>query len=151
MGGLRAKRAINIPTLGEKVGLKYHQHLETAETDTLKFNDTDVDGNKGASGVILTKTSFGAVAMLKNFGAVAKAKAWRKLQSHIQSHTDPGGKHNYRLQRMKADQGTENQGAHKDALAEDKIMLNEGHRDRHPAQRRVENLFGRLLQLPPWV
>ena len=144
MGGLRAKRAINIPTLGEKIGLKYHQHLETAETDTLKFNDTDVDGNKGASGVILTKTSFGAVAMLKNFGAVAKAKAWRKLQSHIQSHTDPGGKHNYRLQRMKADQGTENQGAHKDALAEDKIMLNEGHRDRHPAQRRIENLFGRL-------
>ena len=80
MGGLRSKRAINIPTLGEKVGLKYHQHLETAETDTLKFNNTDVDGNKGASGVILHKTKFGEVAMLKNFGALAKAKAWRKMQ-----------------------------------------------------------------------
>ena len=75
MGGMRAKRAINIPTDSEKTVLKYHQYLETGYTDTLKYNATDVDGNKGASGLFIKKTSFGHIVQLKGFTSVEKDKA----------------------------------------------------------------------------
>ena len=45
---------------------------------------------------------------------------------------------------MKMDQGTENQGAAKQALAEDSIMMTESHVDRHTDQYDIENLFNRV-------
>ena len=78
-GGMRAKRSTNAPTNGEAQLRQYHHHLETAVTDTLKFNDTDVDGNKAASGVYLPRTCFGEVAMLRSFDSIAKTKAWQKV------------------------------------------------------------------------
>ena len=81
MGGMRSKRAIHKPTEGEKIIRKYHQHLETAYTDTLKYNDTDVDRNKGASGVFIRKTSFGHIVQLKGFSSMEKDKAWKKASS----------------------------------------------------------------------
>ena len=144
MGGTRAKRALNKPTENEKKVLHYHQHLETVTTDTLKYNDTDVDGNKGASGLFVTKTSFGAVAQLKNFSSVANDKAFRKMQQYVQSNTDPGGKNKYALQRVKLDQGSEHKGAAADGRAESYIITTEGHVDRHTDQPHIENYFGRL-------
>ena len=141
---MRAKKSTNTPTEGAKGIRKYHQHMETAVTDTLKYNATDVDNNKAASGLYLKKTSFGTVSQLKNFTSVAKEKAYRDMQRYIQSHTDPGGKLGYKMQRMKMDQGTENQGAALTALSDDNVLADEGHADRHKDQNDIENYFGRL-------
>ena len=143
-GGMRAKRSTSAATVGEAKARPYHHHLETAVTDNLMFNDTDADGYKAASGVYLPRTCFGEVGLLRSTDSVAKNRVWQKIQRYIQANTDPGGKLNYRIERVKMDQGTENQGAMLEGLAGDNIVPSEGHVDRHTDQSKIENYFGRL-------
>ena len=143
-GNMRAKRATNPKTVGEGRIRTYHQQLETAITDNLMFNDKDVDGNIAASGVYLPRTCFGEVELLKNCTSVAKNRSWQLMQRYIQANTDPGGRLNYRLERAKMDQGSENQGATKEGMAADNVVTDEGHADRHTDQSKVENYFGRV-------
>ena len=84
-GNMRAKRATTTPTDHENKARPYQHHLETAVTDNLKLNATDIDGNKAVSGVLLPRTSFGEVVLLKSLNSVAKDSAWKVMQRMIHS------------------------------------------------------------------
>ena len=127
-----------------KKGNTFLRLLEGANTDVLKFNDKDVDGNIGTSGIILPGTAFGEVENLTNMRAFTKEQKWQKMAHRIQSQTDPGGKAGYKIERMHSDQGKENEGEHREAMDEGNIVNTKGHRDYHTAGSSIEGYFNRL-------
>ena len=110
MGSMRSKPATRKLTEGEQKVKGYHQCLEIVSTDVMKFNDKDVDGNIAVSGVYIPKTSYGDCLPLSSMTSIAKNRAWRDLQWDIQANTDPGGRMQYKLERMHTDQGSEHLG-----------------------------------------
>ena len=96
------------------------------------------------SGVYIPKTCYGDAVPLSNMSSISKNRAWRDLQWDIQANTDPGGRKQYKMERMHKDQGSENLGAAKAGLAEDSLVQTEGDRDRHTDNSGVEGWFGRL-------
>ena len=127
-----------------KVANSYLRLMEGANTDVLKFNAKDVDGNIAASGIIMPGTAFGEVELMSNMGSITKEQKWRRMAHRIQSQTDPGGRAGYKIERMHSDQGTENAGAHKSAMDEGNIVNTKSHRDYHTGNTAIEGYFNRL-------
>ena len=95
------------------------------------------------SGLILRRRNYGRLHPMKSKHSV-KEKAWRTMQMHIQSRTDPGRRLRYKIERMHKDQGSENLGAAQAGLAEDNIVQTESDRDRHTATNTIEGYFNRV-------
>ena len=68
-----------------KKGESYMHLLEGVNTDVLHYNDCDVDGNIGLSGIILPKTAFPDGENITNKRAATKTRAWIKMSSRIES------------------------------------------------------------------
>ena len=64
-------------------------HSGALNTDVLHYNDCDVDGNIGLSGIILPKTAFPDGENITNKRAATKTRAWVKMSSRIEPMTDP--------------------------------------------------------------
>ena len=81
---------------------------------------------------------------MKSKHSINKEKAWRIMQRHIQSRTDPGGRPRYKIERMHKAQGSEKLGVAQAGLAEDNIVQTESDRDRHTATNAIEGYFNRM-------
>ena len=82
---------------------------------------------------------YAKLTMLKTKAASAMAKAWSKAKGHIESLSDPGGIHHYKIQRVGRDPGKEFKAEFGDSLMDDNIPLEEGAVDRHTDQSIQEN------------
>jgi hypothetical protein len=118
-------------TKAKRGGATKERDLVTVNVDCMISTEADCNGTTIDLNCVLVKTLFGKVRSLASKTSASMALAWRRIKNKMESITDPGGKLNFRVQRVHSDPGTEFLGGFEEELAADNIVITKGEVNRH--------------------
>ena len=94
-----------------KGGSNKVRDLVTAGLDCMITTEEDCNGTSIDLNMVMVESRYGDVTHLTNKASATIAKAWKAMKNRVEALTDPGGKEQYKIQRVHTDQGTEFDGA----------------------------------------
>lgn len=122
-----------------KGGCNKVRDLETACVDIDYLGGTDIDGRNYRHVLVMLKSQYAEANHTARRDSGVTGSVVSKQIIKVQVLTDPGGKHNYKVQRVGSDHGTEYKGQCKDMLEKGSVKLAPGGVDVHTQQAVGEN------------
>ena len=109
------------------------QLLNTVNGDLLDFVTPDNNGKRYGFDTIVIPTAFGDIEKMPARDSATTAKAWNRILARLESQTAPGRPEDWRVERFQHNNGTEFEGAFKQALESRQIVNTHGEVGRHTA------------------